>query len=308
MTLSDFMHHLDGVRHVGKQIIARCPAHDDKHQSLAVCEADDGKILLCCYAGCATQNILESLGLGWSAIMGEKQAINTAQVVATYDYTDETGALIFQVVRYYPKSFRQRRPDGNGGWIYDLKGCRRVLYRLPEVLSAVKEGKPIWICEGEKDAETLRSIGFCATSKSCGASGWSSEYSKIFREAKVLLVPDNDVAGVRFMREVASSLLAQKARVKMIRLEVAPGGDITDWISAGHTAKDLMALARATPVLSFAKNNDDHLRNKIKETLLVSLDMLTDPFIEDDDLCKKILLHVHEVLCYTPSVGGKADD
>src|SRR5262245_37753427 len=33
------------------------------------------------------------------------------KIAAIYDYTDETADLLFQVVRYEPKRFRQRRPD-----------------------------------------------------------------------------------------------------------------------------------------------------------------------------------------------------
>ena len=51
---------------------------------------------------------------------------------ATYQYTDETGVLLYEVLRYEPKTFRQRRPDGNGGWIWQLGDVRRVPYRLPE--------------------------------------------------------------------------------------------------------------------------------------------------------------------------------
>jgi hypothetical protein len=56
------------------------------------------------------------------------------KVVATYDYADADGALLYQVLRLEPKSFRQRRPDGNGGWIWSLGDIRRVPYRWPELL------------------------------------------------------------------------------------------------------------------------------------------------------------------------------
>ena len=77
-------------------------------------------------------------------------------LVATYDYTDESGNLLYQTCRYQPKDFRQRRPDGKGGWINNLQSVRRVLYRLPEVMAA----QTVCVAEGEKDCENLAKLGF----------------------------------------------------------------------------------------------------------------------------------------------------
>jgi hypothetical protein len=84
-------------------------------------------------------------------------------IIATYDYTDETGALLFQVCRLVPKDFRQRRPDRKGGWAWKLGDTRRVLYRLPELCEAIAQRRPIYIVEGEKDVESLRKLGLVAT-------------------------------------------------------------------------------------------------------------------------------------------------
>lgn len=51
---------------------------------------------------------------------GTHHAPAARRIVATYDYTDAHGELLFQVVRYHPKDFRQRRPDGKGGWVWKL--------------------------------------------------------------------------------------------------------------------------------------------------------------------------------------------
>jgi len=85
-------------------------------------------------------------------------------ILETYPYPDETGTLLFEVVRFDTpdpgQRFRQRRPDGKGGHIWDVKGIRaRVLYRLPAVIEAVKAGKRVLICEGERDANTNAPIG-----------------------------------------------------------------------------------------------------------------------------------------------------
>ncbi len=99
---------------------------------------------------------------GAKAWLHERGHITTAspkpgakRQVATYDYLTASGELLFQVVRFEPKDFRQRRPDGNGGWIWKMGGVDRVIYRLPEVTAAVEAGRTILIAEGEKGVHAL---------------------------------------------------------------------------------------------------------------------------------------------------------
>ena len=93
------------------------------------------------------------------------------QIVAAYDYCDEHGDLLFQVCRFEPKTFHQRRPDGKGGWIWNVKGRRRVPYRLPELIAAPADCI-VFVVEGEKDADRLASLGFVATCNPGGAGKW----------------------------------------------------------------------------------------------------------------------------------------
>jgi hypothetical protein len=114
-----------------------------------------------------------------------KLATIGATIAATYDYNDESGNLLFQVVRFEPKDFRQRRPDGKGGWIWDLKDVRRVLYRIPELIEAIKKGIPVFLVEGEKDVESLSRIGFTATTNAGGANKWRDDYAEVLRAASI---------------------------------------------------------------------------------------------------------------------------
>jgi hypothetical protein len=75
-----------------------------------------------------------------------QSADSKLRVVCAYPYSDEGGTLLYEVVRLKPKSFRQRRPDGNGGWIWKLDGVRRVIYRWPEILQYADA--TIFLCEG----------------------------------------------------------------------------------------------------------------------------------------------------------------
>jgi len=110
---------------------------------------------------------------------------------AVYDYRDEKGNLLFQVVSFRGKRFRQRRPDGKGGWIWDLEGVRRVLYRLQELLAAHPD-ETIYIVEGEKDCDRLMNAGLVATTNPGGAGKWRAEYNEPLRGRAVVILSDND--------------------------------------------------------------------------------------------------------------------
>src|SRR5215218_1145942 len=114
---------LDNVRQHNGYFMACCPAHEDHEPSLSIDEGDDGRVLLRCFAGCPTERIVASMDLTMRDLFPDNQpphrlALASAprRIVATYDYHDADGQLVFQVVRYEPKGFRQRRPDGNSGW------------------------------------------------------------------------------------------------------------------------------------------------------------------------------------------------
>ena len=142
---------------------ARCPAHKDKNPSLYITLLNDDSIVIHCFAGCEPKAIMEAIGKDLSCLYldtGEakrkpgrprkevEEKEKEKDIEATYDYTDAEGNLVFQVVRYKPKDFRQRRPDGKGGWIKNLEGITPMLYHLPELAPAISEGVEIIIVEG----------------------------------------------------------------------------------------------------------------------------------------------------------------
>jgi len=147
------------------------------------------------------------------------------RITATYDYVDETGKLLYQVVRFQPKRFAQRRPDGKGGWVWGLKGVRRVVYRLPNVVKA----EQVFIVEGEKDADALGRLGLVATTCPMGAGKWRAEYSGALQGKRVIILPDNDAPGQEHASQVAASLQGVAASVKVLSLPGLPGkGDVSD--------------------------------------------------------------------------------
>ncbi len=172
------------------------------------------------------------------------------RIVATYDYKDESGKLLYQVVRYEPKDFRQRRPDPDnpGQWLWNLDGVKPVLYQLPELIKAPMQDW-IFIAEGEKDCDRLHSLGFTATTNSGGAGKWLPEYNKFFAGRLVCILPDNDTAGHKHALQVANSLYGIAGEIRIVNLPDLPQkGDVSDWLNnGGDTAKLIQLVDSAKP-------------------------------------------------------------
>lgn len=220
---------------------AMCPAHEDNRNSLSIDEGKDGKVLLHCFAGCEAAAICEAMSWEMADLFPPKPARGAFDIVATYNYTDETSELLSQVVRLDPKGFRQRRPDGNGGWIYQLGDVRRVLYRLPEL----KRKKAVVFVEGEKDADALWRLKIPATTNLGGASAWCPELVDNLKWAgvkRVVILPDNDAPGLKHARAVARDCHAAGIEVTICALPGLPEkGDVSDFLaSAPYPKGDLI--------------------------------------------------------------------
>jgi 5S rRNA maturation endonuclease (ribonuclease M5) len=233
---------LQGVRRNGRQASALCPAHEDTRPSLTLKVTTPGKILLNCHAGCSPEAIVAKLGLTLADLF-QPEPIRTGQLetpVAEYTYTDEQGTPLYQVLRFSPKDFRVRRADGDRGWKWGFGGVRRTLYRLPEVLEAIRNGKPLYVVEGEKDVESIRRVGAIATCNPGGAGKWCPEYTEFLRGAQVFIVSDRDEPGQRHAAEIARQLANRAASVAM--LEPLTGKDSSDHLEAGHSLAELRPL------------------------------------------------------------------
>jgi putative DNA primase/helicase len=247
----------------GAELLWRCPRHDDRHPSLSV---NTKKNCWACFP-CNTKGTAWSLAAFLAGLSADDKPAVTAwlrerglidrngqggggrRIVATYDYRDESGKLLFQTVRYQPKDFRQRRPDGKGGWIWNLEGVTLVPYRLPEW----KDKAVVYIVEGEKDADALWRLGLPASCNPLGAGKWREEYNQHFRSKRVVILPDNDPPGEAHAVDVARRLLPVAAAVKIVRLPgLAAKGDLSDWLAAGGTRAKLAELVKAATVVTAA--------------------------------------------------------
>lgn len=264
MTLDDLLGRLQGVR-PGRdgEYMALCPAHADDNASLSVTEGE-GKLLLHCFAGCETEDIVKALGLEMRDLFADAPKAYGAKydgpppweksIVAVFDYTDESGKLLYQAVRHPEKpngkkDFSLRRPGGAHSWTWSLGNVRRVLYCLPEVLEAVQSGATVYIPEGEKDCDNLRALGLTATTNSVGASSnWLPGYTESLTGANVVVLPDNDEPGRKHAEQVANAIHGTAATVKVLELPGLPEkGDVSDWLESGGTVDELLRLVEDAP-------------------------------------------------------------
>jgi hypothetical protein len=257
MIALEFARHITGAkpRQNSPWWDGRCPAHDDRRASLSWCDGDRGLIVKC-HASCALEAIARGAHVGIADLfLVAPQGSNWTARTVTYDYTDAVGALRYQVVRFEPKDFRCRRPDGAGGWIWNLQGIAPLLYRLRSLPGA----RRAWVAEGERDADTLAAAGLTATTNHGGAGKWRGEHTAALVAAavpEVIALRDNDRAGAAHQAEVVRACVAAGLRVKRVELSGLPplrdkhGEDVTDWLALGHTVAELEALAEAAPVIT----------------------------------------------------------
>lgn len=206
-----------------------------------------------CHAGCQRDDVLAELGLTLADVSAPRDDRDPGEwtprgpAIAVYDYRDEKGSLLFQVLRTADKQFPARRPDplSRSGWTWRLGDTRRVIYRLPQVLAAIDAGEPIWVTEGEKDADRLTAEGVCATCNPHGAGKWLPEFAEWFRDAVVSIVADADRPGRAHARAVARSLEGAAAAVEI--REPATGKDVSDHLAAGKTLGELVTTREADP-------------------------------------------------------------
>lgn len=225
MDVHDILRRLQGVKGGGGQWSARCPAHDDKRQSLSISQGKDGQVLLKCHAGCTVESITSALGIEVKDLFQHQE--QRPHVVATYTYP--TGA---QKLRYSDKHFSWRHPDGKGGWEYNRKGVPHSLYVAGD-LSGV-----VCACEGEKDADNLHKLGYDAVSGEDGAGPgkWRKEYTEQLKGRPVVIFQDNDQVGKEYAQETAVALSKVCPLVKVLDLariwsSIPEHGDVSDLIA-----------------------------------------------------------------------------
>jgi hypothetical protein len=201
------------------------------------------------------------------AVLSQQQEAPKGRLIATHDYTDANGVLLYQVLKYEPKDYLQRRPDGNGGWTWDRQG-RRVLFRLPELLKY--PDATVFFTEGEKDADRIISLGHCATTLASGT--WTSECAQALAGRDVWILEDNDDKGRKRAREAAEALDGTAKSIRIVQLPGLPErGDVSDWLDADHSLNELIEVCTAAPLWetgsSAEKSNGAHPQQEPEKPL-----------------------------------------
>ena len=232
------------------QYIACCPAHDDENPSLSI-KFDNGKILLHCFAGCNTEEILNSLGLEKKDLYLSndlsKSSTNITEPI-TYKYYNADGVLVYIKERYCnngKKNFVFYKPDGTKG----INGIQRVMYNLPNVIKS----NTVYVVEGEKCADKLIELGYCATTLDTGAnSPWLDTYNKYLENKNLIILLDNDAPGIEYGKKFKDNLPFAKV-IKLNDLDEKE--DVYDWLEKGHTMDEITKLEEFD-ILSYFEEKD----------------------------------------------------
>jgi putative DNA primase/helicase len=180
------------------------------------------------------------------------------KIVAIYKYEDENEQLLFEAVRYKPKSFSYRQPDSKGGWIWSLEGVRRIPYRLPELLSNTDT---VFIPGGEKDVDLLWESGLVATTNPCGEGNWKPEFSQHLKDRDVVILEDNDEKGKIHGRTIAESLLGVANSIKIVQFpEMPEHGDVSDYLE-GYSIVDLLMKVEEVSIYEEQEGDSDMTLN-----------------------------------------------
>ena len=244
MYLNDIVSRFQSPKPNGSNsFMVRCPCHNDSTQSLSISEKN-GKILLNCFAGCRTEDILHSAGLEMKDLFADKPSFTTPKPPnVEYIYSDKLKKIRYYLFKngQWKKSFYWQHKDENGQWQKDKGNCKVPLYKQ-DLLSDVPPEETVYIVEGEKDCDTMTDkLHFRAVSAPNGATAtkggtknkWNSDYNSLFNNLNVAIIPDNDEVGRAYAETIANELLPVAKSVKIVDLcneweNLKDKGDITD--------------------------------------------------------------------------------
>ncbi len=258
MTYDEVLTHFQVKKRYQDKAQCKCPAHDDRQASLTVTKGRDS-VLIHCHANCSTENVLSAAGLKMSDLFYQEKRTGSSwqayiesrekkKIEAVYNYVSSNGSYAFTKVRMQAKKMIYGTL-ANERFTYGLGGRTRkelcAVYApdgVQAINKAVSEGKPIFIPEGEKDADTLAKQGYTAFSYG-GVNDWVADMAQLCKGAVVYVLADNDEPGQRVANTIQSDLqgIAKSAKV-IVPVPDTPKADISDYFAAGHSKAEFEGL------------------------------------------------------------------
>lgn len=236
---------LQDVKHRRDGIWACCPAHPDENPSMKVWESEDGACCVKCHSNhCTTEQIMHAIGLTAKDRFlprekrprpaRKKPKVELGQELRSHWYHDELGDRAHVAIKF-EGGWRQKHWDGKS-LHWGLEGVKTYLFRLPELMEAVAQGKEIWITEGEKDADRvnryIEEFGqhAFATTNPMGGMNWKPSYTNYIRGCKVVLVRDPDETGFKRSKHLFTELTSGGCQVRVVQAANIDIDDAGEWI------------------------------------------------------------------------------
>ena len=330
MTIHDFIHLIEtktgrSAKKSGAGYAVCCPAHEDSTPSLSLSEGTDGRVLVNCFSGCKPEEICASLGIKIADLFPERIRTENGSIKKQieYPYQDEKGDLLFSKIRIEPgfdgksKSFYWERLNEQGTIVKSLEGCRKVLYRLPDLLKAINDGKSIFLVEGEKDADKLAGYGLAATTAPESLK-WHEEFSSVLQSADIVVLYDMDKTGIERRDLLTKTLHGKTRRLRVVGLpgltyQESHGKDISDWLAEENTTERLLQIVDQTPDYTSPPQKGKIHAVTMDEFLQMELpkrEMILAPFLPSQGLCLLYAkrgvgkTHVALGIAYAVATGG----
>lgn len=226
---------------------AICPCHDDHNPSLHVWQAANGWVNAKCRScGAGNEEVGAAIGLEkrdwrWEESTQKNGKSNRLPLVCEDDYLRADGSYVFTKQRYgrgAGKSFMQVVKDRPGGDVvsWSLKELstedKQTLFKLPELVKAVADGRMIHICENEEGVKAAMRAGEAATCQPGGAESasdgrikWTRAHSKLLIGSPKVVWADRDAVGEYYAAMVARSLLEADPNSDVQIVQSATGGE-----------------------------------------------------------------------------------
>jgi hypothetical protein len=260
---------LGNAKKANGQWVASCPVpshgkgNGDKNPSLSIDINDEGKPLFHCHGGCSQEDVFHTIRalnllpelLDKPDPLANIRPIPRNILEQEWAYQDEDRQTVFVKQRYKigetGKTYRLYKVDADGRKHSSLGDARIVPYNLPALLDAKTAGRNVFLVEGEKAADAIKSIGMIATTAHTGAGSWPAAITEYFAGAQVIIVPDNDVPGWQYAYKAAEAILPIVKSLKVVDLGLqGQGDDAFEFIEAGGGRAELVALVKAAPIIT----------------------------------------------------------